>query len=223
MDERLLPAITLNFHPYFKLSLIGLLILVGVSLELTGFVDVHELVATAREYSQHWWLIVVLILLQAILFSFALAGSLFLWIAAPLYPPLMAAFILAIGGTLGGLGAYLLSRYLSLEWRQKIENTHGYRLMRSRDNFYTLFALRVFPAFPHAIINYSAGLLNARLSHFIIAALLGIAIKSYLYARVIYSASSELTFDLLLDFGVIGPLILLSLASALAMYFTSPD
>ena len=209
----------LNHHPYLKLTLIGLLIVAGVTLELTGFVDVTGLLAIAREYAQHWWLIVLLILLQALLFSFALAGSVFLWIVAPLYPPAMAALILTIGGALGGLGAYFLSRYLSLEWRQKIENTHGYRLMHSQDNFYTLFALRVFPAFPHAIINYSAGLLNARLSHFIIAALLGISIKSYLYARVIYSASSELTFDLLLDFGVIGPLLLLSLASALAVYF----
>ena len=209
----------MKHHPYFKLTVIGLLIMMGVALELTGFVDVRELLVLARQFSQHWWLIVVLILLQALLFSFALAGSLFLWIAAPLYPPSMAAFILAVGGALGGLGAYFLSRYLSQEWRQKIENTHGYRLMHSQDNFYTLFALRVFPAFPHAIINYSAGLLDARLSHFIIAALLGIFIKSYLYARVIFSASSDLTFDLLLYFGVIGPLILLSLASALAMYF----
>ena len=211
----------LNHHPYLKLTLIGLLIVVGVTLEFTGIVDVTELLTIAREDGQQWWLIVLLILLQALLFSFALAGSVFLWIVAPLYPPSMAAFILTIGGTLGGLGAYFVSRYLSLEWRQKIENTHGYRLMHSQDNFYTLFALRVFPAFPHAIINYSAGLLNARLSHFVIAALLGISIKSYLYARVIYSASSELTFDLLLDFGIIGPLLLLSLASALAVYFNS--
>ena len=209
----------LNHHPYLKLTLIGLLFVAGVTLELTGFVDVTGMLAIAREYGQHWWLIVLLILLQTLLFSFALAGSVLLWIVAPLYPPAMAAFILTIGATLGGLGAYFLSRYLSLEWRQKIENTHGYRLMHSQDNFYTLFALRVFPAFPHAIINYSAGLLTARLSHFVIAALLGISIKSYLYARVIYSASSELTFDLLLDFGVIGPLLLLSLASALAVYF----
>jgi hypothetical protein len=44
----------LNSHPYLKLSLIELLILVGVSLELIGFVDVLELVAIAREFSQHW-------------------------------------------------------------------------------------------------------------------------------------------------------------------------
>jgi uncharacterized membrane protein YdjX (TVP38/TMEM64 family) len=102
--------------------LIGPLIAMCLILEFLGLVDLQELVAIACEYTQHWWLIVVLILLQALLFSFALAGSLFLWIAAPLYPPAMAAFILAIGGTLGGLGAYLLSRYLTQEWRQKVEN-----------------------------------------------------------------------------------------------------
>jgi uncharacterized membrane protein YdjX (TVP38/TMEM64 family) len=198
--------------------LIGLLIAMGVILEFAGVVDVQELLTIAREYAQHWWLIVVLILLQALLFSFALAGSLFLWIAAPLYPPAMAAFILAIGGTLGGLGAYLLSGYLTLEWRQKVESSRGYQLLHSQDNFYMLFALRVFPAFPHAVINFSAGLLKARLSHFIIAALLGIAIKSYLYARVIYTASSDFTLDLLFDIGVLGPLLLLSLASGLAVY-----
>jgi uncharacterized membrane protein YdjX (TVP38/TMEM64 family) len=205
-------------YPYYKLALIGLLVLTGVILEFFGILDIQELVAIAREYTQHWWLIVVLILLQALLFSFALAGSLFLWVAAPLYPPAMAAFILALGGTLGGLGAYLLSRYLTLELQQKIESSHGYRLLHSQDNFYTMFALRVFPAFPHAVINYSAGLLKAKLSHFVIAALLGIAIKSYLYARVIYTASSELTLDLLFDIGVLGPLLLLSLASALGVY-----
>jgi uncharacterized membrane protein YdjX (TVP38/TMEM64 family) len=205
-------------YPYFKLILIGLLVLLGAILEFAGILDIQDLVALARDYTQHWWLIIVLILLQALLFSFALAGSLFLWIAAPLYPPAMAAFILAMGGTLGGLGAYLLSRYLTLEWQQKIENSHGYRLLHSQDNFYTMFALRVLPAFPHAVINYSAGLLKAKLSHFVIAALLGIAIKSYLYARVIFTASSELTLDLLFDIGVLGPLLLLSLASALAVY-----
>ena len=105
-----------------RLLLVLLLVLLGIAMELNGYTDIPRLVAVARELSQHWWLVVVLILGQALLFTFALAGSLFLWIAAPLYPPAMAAFILAIGGTLGGLGAYLLSRYLTQEWRQKVEN-----------------------------------------------------------------------------------------------------
>ena len=206
-------------RPGLKLILIGALLLLGLSVELNGVLDVARLLAIAREYAQHWWLIVVLILLQALMFSFALAGSLFLWIVAPLYPPPMAVLILTTGGTIGGLGAYFLSRYLTLEWQQKVETSRGYRLLHSQDNFLALFAMRVFPAFPHSIINYSAGLLKARLDHFIIAALLGIAFKSYLYARVIYSASSDLRLALLMDINVVGPLLLLSLTSALALYF----
>ena len=77
--------------------------------------------------------------------------------------------------------------------------------------------MRVFPGFPHAIVNYSAAILKARLSHIIIAALLGISIKSYLYANVIFTASSDLGFGLLLDFRVFGPLLAHSLASVVAV------
>jgi len=56
------------------------------------------------------------------------------------------------------------------------------------------------------------------LSHFIIAAILGISIKSYLYANVIYAASSSLSLELLLDFRIYAPLVALSLVSALLVY-----
>lgn len=191
-----------------------ILILLGSAMQLSGLMDLPALVALAREYTQHWWLIPLLILSQALLFSFALAGSLFLWVAAPLYPPAMATLILSLGGTLGGLGAYLLANYLTVEWRQRIEKSRGFRLLQAEDNLFTMFAMRVFPGFPHAIVNYSAGMLKARLSHFIIAALLGISIKSYLYASVIFTASSDLRFELLLDIRVFGPLLALSLVSA---------
>ncbi|MCP4765589.1 MAG: VTT domain-containing protein [Gammaproteobacteria bacterium] len=206
-------------HKYrYKLAIIGLLIALGIGMELAGLLDARQLLAIAREYSQHWWLIVVLILMQALLFTFALAGSLFLWIAAPLYSPPVATLILAAGGTLGGIGAYLFSTYLTEEWQHKIENSHSYRILQAQDNFFTLFAMRVFPGFPHAIVNYSSGVLKARLSHFIVAAILGISIKSYLYANVIYAASSSLSLELLLDFKIYAPLVALSLVSALLVY-----
>ncbi len=90
-----------------KLLILLGLIATGIILELAGLLDAEKILSIAREFSQHWWLAAILILLQGILFSFALAGSLFLWVAAPLYPPVMATFILAAGSTLGGLGAYL--------------------------------------------------------------------------------------------------------------------
>ncbi len=202
----------------FKLLIIVLLISLGVIMEFAGLLDMQQLLIAAREYAQYWWLIAVLVLAQAILFTFALAGSLFLWIAAALYTPMMATFILATGGTLGGLGAYYFSNYLSQEWKARIQDSRSYKLLQARENFFTLFAMRVFPGFPHSLVNYSSGILNARLGDFIAAAILGISIKSYIYARVIYKASNSPSLDLLLDVSVFGPLIVLSTVSALGVY-----
>ncbi|MDH3534467.1 MAG: VTT domain-containing protein [Gammaproteobacteria bacterium] len=201
-----------------RLLLLALLIALGFYMQVSGWLDVRLILELARGYTQYWWLIVVLILAQSVLFTFALAGSVFLWIAAPLYPPPVATFILAAGGTLGGLGAYYFSEYLTEEWVDKIRKSRSYRLLRAQENLYTLFAMRVFPGFPHSVVNYSSGILRARLSHFVIAAILGISIKSYIYARVIYGAASSFSPELLLDITIIGPLILLS-AISLALVF----
>lgn len=196
-----------------KLVLIALLIALGMLGEIAGWLDARALLEIARGYAQHWWLALLLVAAQALLFTFALAGSLFLWVAAPLYPPEIAALILTAGGTLGGIGAYQFSRFLTQDWLDRLHRSRTYRLLQRHDNFFALFALRVFPGFPHALVNYSAGLLKARRSHFIAAAILGIGIKSYVYARVIDGAARSLSFDVLLDFGVIAPLVALSLGS----------
>lgn len=194
-----------------KIIIVAALITAGILLEVAGLLDAEKMLNLARGYADHWWLVVVLIVLQMVLFTFALAGSFFLWIVAPLYPPAMAAFILAAGGTLGGITAYLFSKRLTDDWIEKIENSRTYKLLHTQDNFFALFALRVFPAFPHSLVNYSSGILNVKLSHFIPAAILGISIKSYIYARVIYNAASSASVEDLLNVSTYGPLLLLSL------------
>ena len=201
-----------------KLLIVSLLIAAGILLEVAGLLDAEKMLNVAREYVDYWWLVLILILLQTILFTFALAGSFFLWIVAPLYPPAMATFILAAGGTLGGITAYLFSQRLTDEWIDKIENSRTYKLLHKQDNFFTLFALRVFPAFPHSLVNYSSGILNVKLSHFIPAAILGIAIKSYIYSKVIYNATTSASFEELLDISTYGPLILLSVITLLGVF-----
>ncbi len=201
-----------------RLLLVAALIIIGLWLEYAGLLDAASAIELARQYTEYWWLALVLILAQALLFTFALAGSLFLWVAATLYAPPMATIILAAGGTLGGLGAYFFSGFLTAEWRHRIENSRTYRLLQAQDNFFTLFAMRVFPGFPHALINYSAGILRANLLHFVVAAILGISIKSFIYARVIYNAATTLSLDLLLDFNILGPLIVLSMLSVVAIW-----
>jgi uncharacterized membrane protein YdjX (TVP38/TMEM64 family) len=201
-----------------KLIIVALMISVGILLEFAGLLDAEKMLGIAREYSDRWWLVLVLIFLQIVLFTFALAGSFFLWIVAPLYPPAMAAFILAAGGTLGGISAYFFSSRLTDDWISRIENSQTYRLLHKHDNFFALFALRAFPAFPHSLVNYSSGILKVKLSHFILAAISGLAIKSYIYSLVIYNAASSASIDDLLDISTYGPLILLSVISLAGVF-----
>ena len=200
-----------------KLLIVIVLITAGILLDLAGWLDADKILVVAREYTHYWWLVVVLILLQTILFTFALAGSLIFWVAAPLYPPLMATFILATGATLGGIGAYFFSSYMTDEWIHRIENSHAYKLLHKQDNFFTLFALRVFPAFPHSLVNYSSGVLKVRLSHFIAAAFLGVGIKSYVYADIVYNLTTTASIDDLLNVSTVGPLVLLSAVTLLGV------
>ena len=195
-----------------------LIIVAGILLEIAGLLDAEKMLGIARQYSDQWWLVLILILLQTVLFTFALAGSFFLWIVAPLYPPAMATFILAAGGTIGGVCAYMFSRRLTDDWVTRIENSHAYRLLHKQDNFFALFALRVFPAFPHSLVNYSSGILKVKLSHFILAAISGLSIKSYIYCVVIYNAATTTSYQELLDISTYGPLILLSMISLAGVF-----
>ena len=201
-----------------KLFIVALLITAGILLDFAGWLDAEKILVVAREYTHYWWLVVVLILLQTILFTFALAGSLIFWVAAPLYPPVMATFILAAGATLGGIGAYFFSGYMTDEWIHRIENSHAYKLLHKQDNFFTLFALRVFPAFPHSLVNYSSGVLKVKLSHFIAAAFLGVGIKSYVYADIVYNLTTTASIDDLFNFSTIAPLVLLSVITFLGVF-----
>ncbi|MCK4587069.1 MAG: TVP38/TMEM64 family protein [Gammaproteobacteria bacterium] len=194
----------------YKLLILGVLIAIGALLQFYGLLDPEELIAIARQYADYWWLPVILVLLQALLFTFALAGTVFLWVAAVLFPPFTASIILAAGATLGGLSAYFFSATLSDEWVHRVENSHIYRLLRKQDNFFALLAMRIMPAFPHGLVNYSSGILKVNLAYFVPATFIGIGLKSYVYAPIIYQAAGGASLNDLLDISTFGPLILLS-------------
>ena len=201
-----------------KLSIIILLVLIGILFQVSDVFDVEKILSIAREYTDQWWLVVAFILLQIILFTFALAGSLIFWVVVTLYPPLISTLIVAVGATLGGLGAYFFSKYITDDWIKKIENSQVYKILHKEDNFFSLFALRVFPGFPHSLVNYSSGILQVKLSHFVAAAFLGVGIKSYIYADIIYNLSTKATIKDLLNVSTIAPLVLLSLISLAGVF-----
>ena len=193
-----------------KIIVLGVLIAIGAFLQLSGLLNPGEIIVMARQYTDHWWLPVILVLLQVLLFTFALAGTVFLWVAAVLFPPVTASIILATGATLGGLSAYFFSATLSDEWVHRVENSNIYKVLHKQDNFFALLAMRIMPAFPHGLVNYSSGILKVNLVYFVPATFIGIGLKSYVYAPVIYQAAGGASLNDLLNIATFGPLVLLS-------------
>lgn len=170
------------------LPLAGLLVLVciGALLHALGVFDWRETLQWARGHAQRWWLAAALIAAQVVLFMFALPGSTVLWLVAPLYPPAVAAAILAAGGSLGGLAGYFFARRMTARQMALLRRKRLFLLLEKHADFPALLALRLLPAFPHSVINYGAGVLRLPVAAFLAAAALGLGVKSFLYASVIY-------------------------------------
>ena len=118
----------------WKLLIVALIVATGISLHFFGLLEPRKILDLARGYSDHWLLVVGLILLQIILYTFALTGSVALWIVAPIYSPVVATLILAAGGTLGGISAYYFSRQLTNDWETRIEKSYIYKLIHKQNN-----------------------------------------------------------------------------------------
>lgn len=196
---------------HHKIIILLVLVVTGIVLQLTGTIDSIQLITIARQYADHWWLGVALVVIQSIMFTFAMAGSSMVWISAALFTPIVSTIIIVAGTTLGGISAYLFSENLSGEWTVKVKHSRIYQLLSKQGNFISLFALRVMPGFPHSVINYSCGFLHIKFINFIPAAILGTAIKTYLYSVIIYNATTPGALAGAIDISMVWPLLALSL------------
>jgi len=201
-----------------KYLLIAVILAAILELNHIGMLNIELLLAEVRLHNDSIWIIFALIIAQVVLYTFALTGSYALWLVAPVYAPLAATAILAIGGTLGAISAYYFSRKISDKWVRRIELSRAYRLIQNERQFLILFALRVLPGFPHGIISYSAGILNCRPAQFIIASLAGFTIKFYLYSTIVHKATDALSHKTSIELASLSPLIALSALSLIAVY-----
>lgn len=201
---------------YWQPLLLMLLIVTGIILGMMGVFDWRQLLKWAEDYTQYWWAAILLVLVQAVLYTFALPGSLVLWIVAPLYPPLTATTMLVTGTTLGAISAYLFARHETLTWTARIHENHFFHLLEKRGDFLSLLALRIMPSFPHSVINYGAGILHLPLRIFILSTLISITLKNLLYTHAIHNAVAAADPSELMRFKIIAPLLFLALLTATA-------
>lgn len=196
--------------PRWPLALLAALVAVGLAAHALDLVDWRAVLAYARGHAAQWWLAPALVLLQVLLFTFALPGSAVLWLASPLYAPAAATAILTSGGCLGALAAYAFARRLAGASLERLQSSRGYRIMRREGDFLVLCALRVAPGVPHSVLNYAAGVLRLPLLPFAAAAAVGFGVKAYLYSSVIHQALAAGAPAELLSPATLWPLVALA-------------
>jgi len=173
----------------YKVIILGVLVIVGIILYQLGFFEERFFIEIGERHLKKWWFIPLVILSKALLYAFALPGSVMYVVAGLFYEPLHATLIIAAGGVSGAIGAYYLSRTMSKEARKRIQSSKAFSVMQRHSDFATLSAVRTLPGFPHSIINYGAGILNIPMGRFIISAIIGFSAKGFLYASAIHQAT----------------------------------
>lgn len=194
----------------WRLLLLLALVAGGIAADALGWVDWRALLELSRRHADQPWLPLALVSLEVLLYSLAMPGSLLIIPLATLYSPMLATALFVCGAALGALGAYRFSSRLSQQWRSHVQAHPVFRLLVRHGDFPTMTALRLLPGFPHSVINYSAGLLALPQATFLAAAVLGMSIKFYLYARAIHHAAAAQSPAELMRADTLVPLLVLS-------------
>ncbi len=187
------------------LVLAGLAIAIWLPLELATLLDWGHRI-TDRPLAM-----LALVVLMAVLFTFALPGSLCLWLIAPFQPPVLATALLVTGSACGALGAYGLAARVGSDWRPDGLGGRIMKLLAERGDFLTQCALRILPGFPHSILNYAGGVLRLPLAGFIAATLLGLSVKWGVYASAVHGVVEAAETGDVVSATALLPLLLLTL------------
>jgi uncharacterized membrane protein YdjX (TVP38/TMEM64 family) len=172
--------------------LLGILLAGGLMLAIWQPVEPSVLLEWGRWLTARPYMLVLLVGVMALMFTFALPGSLLLWLVAPFQPPLLATVVLVAGSVLGAWGAYRLAQRLGAEQVPMDRGGQVRRLLAADGGVLTQCALRVLPGFPHSVVNYAGGLLRLPVPGFLAAAAIGLAVKWGVYATAIHRGVAAL-------------------------------
>lgn len=162
-----------------------LLLLVVLMLFLQSGVRDQVSIERIRELGEHPLAALLIIVAMTGAWTFALPGSIFFFVTPLLYPPLEAAVIITVGSAAGTTAGYSAARFIGGPWFERFRASRVTRFLSRHSTFGMIFTLRIVPASQHGILNYSAGLLSIGFAKFLLATVLAIAIKGFLYATAI--------------------------------------
>lgn len=167
-------------------SLLAALIVVGLGVSFLGPWTPAELVVWGARWAGEPIVLVGLIALQAALFTFALPGSVMLWLIAPFHPTPVAVLALVCGSVAGAVGARAFAHYMGRDAADAGPRAaRVVTLLRRHSDLATQIALRALPGFPHSVVNYAGGVLELPVGRFALAAAVGLSVKWGVYVAVI--------------------------------------
>ena len=205
MLKRPLPAL-------WPAALLAALIAFGLGAHFLDLFEWRDALDWARGYAQRWWLPLALILLQMVLFMFALPGSTMLWIVAPLYAPAASTLVLAAGGSAGGLAAYWFARRLSDESLAHLRASRGYRCWSAKAISSSCARCAWYRPFPIPCSTTAPASYACPWGVSWPPPRFGFGVKAYLYSSVIHHALEAADPADLLRAEAVLPLIRLALA-----------
>lgn len=129
----------------------------------------------------------VIILIMTASLACGLTASYFLILTPLLFPLHWSAAITTTGSVLGAAGGYLIAGFVGGAWVARFQNGRVQRFMSTHSSFLALFGLRLAPS-PHSVVNYAAGLARIPPARFLVATLVAMLIKSYVYATAVQNA-----------------------------------
>lgn len=202
-----------------KLFILPALIVVGLFLAVWQPVDMATVLEWGRRLSSRPELMALVVLVMALMFTFALPGSTFLWLIAPFQPPWIATVLLVLGSVSGAAGAHAMAGRLGKGWRPAPASARVFDLLSHRSDLLTQCALRILPGFPHSVVNYAGGVLKLPMPGFLLAAVIGLTIKWAIYSSAVYGAVEAAEQGDAVNAMTLAPLFLLTLLLLIGAWF----
>jgi len=169
----------------------------------------YQMMNWGRTLSGEPFFLLLIIIGQALLFAFALPGTLMIWAVAPFQPPIIAVPVMLTGSLLGAVGGYKMSRQLGHSWLPA-RTAWFVKFLQEHSGLVAQTALRVLPGCPHWALNYSAGMLNLPRGKFMLAAVIGLSVKWWVYTSTIYGATTAAYAEQAVGPNALVPLIVLA-------------
>lgn len=171
-----------------------------------------------RELGANPWTPALIILAMTGAWAFALPASVFFFIAPLLFSAPAATAVICVGSAAGTTMGYIAARYIGGPWVERFREHRVTKFIERHSSFPSLFAIRILPSSPHGFLNYGAGLVKIPLLKFLLATLLAVGIKAYLYATAIANSVGASSIQEALNWQTVTALIALA-TLALAGHF----